>query len=528
MKINPYAARPRRAAWLLVVVSLAGIALLAAACAPGLLNPPRESAGNPAPPTSGAPIEILAPTPTGEPFAQPDVAPGSEAPPAAAAPTITFWVEKPSPGYEGALRDLVARFTASQGINVELVTVLPELLPDLVTSAATTTSFALPDVLLMPLEYVAGWREAGILDPAAATAVLEELDPATFDAAALQLVTADNEAAAIPSDGWQQLLLYRQDWFEDNELEPPTDFELMITAAEVISDRTSLIYSFNMPTESSLVATTRTFEQMAIANGCQLIDGRGEILILEPVCRDALEFYRFYCNTYCPPGVQTEVSALNAFLAGRSGLILTTPRALPAIAGLDPDYRPTCAECDASGFLAGNTGVVTAFAGRGEEASTENLGVVSYLGITSNAQSEAAAAFARYWFGEGYLDWLAIEPARKVPMRHGTPEEPQRFSEGWYELPLVPGGESIADIFGMEMASTLATGVVNSNRWAYAQGEGALITTVFEDLTLSILLQELLSGYYDADRAAIEGYKRLVELIPNYRYYVDPEPTPEN
>ena len=47
-------------------------------------------------------------------------------------------------------------------------------------------------------------------------------------------------------------------------------------------------------------------------------------------------------------------------------------------------------------------------------------------------------------------------------------------------------------------------------------------------MTLSILLQELLSGYYDADRAAIEGYKRLVELIPDYEYYFDPEPTPEN
>jgi multiple sugar transport system substrate-binding protein len=267
---------------------------------------------------------------------------------------------------------------------------------------------------------------------------------------------------------------------------------------------------------------------MAIANGCQLFDEKGELLILEDVCRDSLEFYRFLCNSYCPPGVQTEVSALNAFLSGRAGLILTTPWALPAIAGLDDDYRPTCPDCDTAGYLAENTGVVTTIEGRSAQASPENLGEITYLGITTAADPEIAAAFARFWFEEGYLAWLAIEPARKAPMRLGTADEPDRFLEAWYELPLAGSEETIADLFGRDFAETLATGVVNPDRWGYLQGEGALITTLFEDLTLSILLQELLSGYYDAERAAIEGYKRMVELIPDYEYYFDPEPTPEN
>jgi multiple sugar transport system substrate-binding protein len=521
MKITDYAANLRRLPWLLASSSLVLLVALAA-CAPRLLDPPREGATGPGAAPSPAPLEIPAPTPTGAPFVQEAAPP----PGTSATATITFWAAKPSAGYEQALQELVASFTASHGINVELVTIPPELLPDLVTSAAATTTFSLPDILLMPLEYVAGWAEEGILDPDAATAILDELDLATFDAAALELVSAGGMVAAIPSDGWQQLLLYRQDWFDANELDAPTDFELMLTAADVISDRTNLIYSFNMPTESSLVATTRTFEQMAIANGCQLVDGRGELQILEPVCRDALEFYRFLCNTYCPPGVQTEVSALNAYLSGRSGLILATPWALPAIAGLDADYRPVCPDCASPGFLARNTGVVTTFTGRSEEASAQNLGVISYLGITTRANREAAATFARFWFDEGYLAWLAIEPARKVPMRQGTPEEPQRFIDAWYDLPLVPAGDSVAEIFSPEIAATLATDVVNVDRWGYTEGEGPLITSIFEDFTLSILLQELLSGYYDADRAAIEGYKRLVELIPDYEYYVDPEPTP--
>ncbi|MDT8304904.1 MAG: extracellular solute-binding protein [Anaerolineae bacterium] len=523
MNRSSYTANRRRIPWLLV--SLSVLLLLAlAACAPGLLNPPRAGSEAAAVPPTEPPLNLRAPTPTGEPFVQSTAAPRTTG----AQRTLTFWVEKPSPGYEQALQDLVNDFSTRHDVHVELVTIPSDLLPDLVTTAATTTSFALPDVVLAPLEYVAGWAEEGILDAEAATILLEELGPATFDQDALALVRSGSEVAAIPSDGWQQLLLYRSDWFEDNDLAPPTDFEAMLTAAEVISDRTNLIYSFNMPTESSLVATTRAFEQMAIANGCQLFNARGELQILEPVCRDALEFYRFLCNSYCPPGVQTEVSALNAFLSGRSGFILTSPWALPAIAGLDEDYRPTCPDCSRPGFLAANTGIVTTFSGRSEEASPENLGAVNYLAVTSDGDQEAAAAFVDYWFNDGYLQWLAIEPARKVPMRRGMPGEPERFVEAWYELPLVPGGESLAEVFGAEVATTLASDIVNRNRWAYEQGEGALITSVFEELTLSILLQELLSGYYDSDRAAIEGYKRLVELIPDYEYYFDPEPTPES
>lgn len=522
MKTVPTVARRKRLPWLLLPLSVLLLVALAA-CAPGLLNPPREAAQAPAAPPTAEPMVMRAPTPTGEPYLGQATLPRGTG-----NPTLTLWVEKPNARYEAALDELIEAFTARYQISVELVTVSSELLPELITTAATTATFDLPDVVLAPLEYVVGWEEQGILDAEAATAVLAELGPETFDQGALQLVSSGGQVAAIPSDGWQQLLLYREDWFAEKELPAPTDFEAMLTAAEVISDRTSLIYSFNMPTESSLVATTRAFEQMAIANGCQLIDDRGELQILEDVCRDSLEYYRLLCNSYCPPGVQTEVSALNAFLSGRAGFILTTPWALPAVAGLDDDYRPTCPDCDSPRYLAENTGVVTTIEGRSPQASPENLGEITYLGITTAADTEAASTFARFWFDEGYVDWLAIEPARKVPMRLGTADAPEQFVEAWYGLPLAGSNQTIADLFGREFAETLATNVVNLDRWGYTQGEGALITTIFEDLTLSILLQELLSGYYDADRAAIEGYKRLVELIPDYEYYFDPEPTPES
>jgi len=39
------------------------------------------------------------------------------------------------------------------------------------------------------------------------------------------------------------------------------------------------------------------------------------------------------------------------------------------------------------------------------------------------------------------------------------------------------------------------------------------------------VLQEMLSGYFNAEQTIIELYQRITDLIPNYQYYIDPEPT---
>ncbi|MFW6183306.1 MAG: ABC transporter substrate-binding protein [Chloroflexota bacterium] len=519
--------RPRRSAWRLVLLAaLWFTGTVMVACVPDLMNPPRlEQGATPQPLEEDSPEEPLrlpAPTPTGPATAQQDAAAERTG-----FPTVTLWIHKTSPQYEQALREMIDEFTASNQVHVELVTIAPDALPDLVGTAAVSSSLPLPDLVMLPLEYAVGWAERDILDPTAAEELVQALGRETFNQEALELVTVEGQVSAVPSDGWQQLLIYRQDWFEANGLAPPQEFNTMLRASEVISDHDNLIYSFNMPTESSLPATTRAFEQMAIANGCRLIDEKGELQILNDACRDSFEFYRFICNTYCPPGVQTEVSTLNAYLEGRSGLIVAPPGVLPALAGLDESYQPSCAECDTPTYLAENSGIVTTITGRQPGASAQNLGEIAYLGITTNADREAALSLARFWFEEGYLSWLAVEPERKVPMRLGTPEEPRRYADAWYDLPISDDGRTISDIFGREIAETLAGDVVNSDRWGYKGGHGALVTTIYEELTFSILLQELLSGYYDSERAAIEGYRRLVDLIPDYAYYVDPEPTPD-
>ncbi|MCA9921868.1 MAG: extracellular solute-binding protein, partial [Anaerolineales bacterium] len=392
------------------------IVLFAGACT-GLSNPPRlatttAQAALPATPTS-EPLIIAAPTTTAVSstnISQPtDLSPN---------PVLSVWVNETSRVHEVALKTMMDEFTAEYNIDVELMMVSPMLLPELVNTAVVSAT--LPHIIIHPIEYTAGWAERGYFDIETTTAVLDQLGRDTFDPAALELVNTSAGPTAIPIDGYQQLLIYRKDWVAANRLSEPNNYEAMFALAEATFDlENRLTTGFVIPTESNLVTTHQVFEQIAAANGCELIDENGEVLILEPACQDALNFYYDIVHQFSPPGVQTDTSTRNAYLSGRTGMIMTSPRFLPQLAGLDPNAQPSCPECvDNPTFLIENSGILTTISGYG--STSANFGAITSLGITREADAETAVHFADYWFNTGYPQWLAVESERKVPMRWGT------------------------------------------------------------------------------------------------------------
>ncbi len=455
-------------------------------------------------------------------------------PPAAPAPAapnrpLVVWVNETSPEHETAVRAIAAAFSEAEGVDVELRFVASSLLPKLVETAVLSDTYKLADVIIHPLEYTIGWAERGILDPAAASAALDQIGRESFAEAALGLLQTGAGIAALPSDGYHQILLYRQDWFAERDLAAPDNYAAMIAAAAAIYDRENLRSGFVIPTESNLLTTHQAFEHLAIANGCQLVDNAGEVLFLEPACQQAVNFYYNIVHQFSPIGVQTDTSARNAYLEGRTGIIMAPPSLLPMLAGLNATHRPICPECLADAdFLANNTGIITAIRGQGETAA--GYGLITNLGITTGADRETAVAFADHWFNEGYETWLAVESERKVPLRLGTVEEPARFIQAWGTQPLGSSGQSLTDLFGPEVVAQLRDGIAGTPRWAFRQGYGGLITTLAEDLTVSVVLQEMLSGYFNVDKTIFEMYNRVVESLPNYQFPVilDPalEPTP--
>lgn len=439
---------------------------------------------------------------------------------------LNVWINETSEEHRQVLSEMAADFEAQSGIQVNMIQVSPALLPELVQTA--NISNTLPDLILHPMEYTMGWAEQRILDPEAATAVINSLGESTFAPKPLRIMQLNGQSAAIPSDGWQRLIIYRQDWFDDRGLQPPISFNNIVSATEAILDSENGISGLVVPTESSLFSTQQTFEQFAVANGCDLVDEKGEVLLLHPACLDTLDYYRELINLYSPSDVQTDISALNSYLAGRTAMIIVPSSVLPQLAGLDPLYQPRCPDCSSTDYLVQVSGVETTIVGRSEFAREATFSELTYLGITRSAQTEYAVAFAEYWFGEGYESWLAVDSERKVPLRLGTESEPSRYFDAWGSQPLDDSGVSLLDLYGEATISRVRDGVVTANRWAFSQGQGALMTDIYEDLTLSILLQELLSGYFTSSYAIIESYQRVTDLIPGYQFYPEPEEEEES
>ncbi len=509
---------------MLLLAMLAGALLTA--CGVDLQNPPRlatatAQAAAPSPTRSG-PLELVAPTPTPLPdgLELPVLQPPGEITPTVSldGDGLTIWINETSPEHREVLDEITAEFADRHGINVAVQLVSPALLPEL--AATGVLSGTLPDLIMHPIEYTAGWAQGGILDAAAADEVIDRLGRDRFDPAALELLSVDGQTAAIPSDGYFQLLLYRADWFEEMNLDTPDTFAAVAEAAESIFNPEEIISGLVIPTESNLVTTHQAFEQIALANGCRLIDENGEVTILEPACQEAIEHYFTTINRFSPSGVQTDTSAAIAFLTGRTGIIVTSPAILPDLAGLNPLTTPTCEECDQTedgvNYLARNTGIVTEISGpSGGPTAFANI---RSLGITTAAERELAQAFAEFWFDEGYERWLAVESERKVPLQLGTADEPRRFIDAWGTTPLGDSGLSLADIYGEDVVTRLREGIASAPRWGLREGYGRLMTRLYDDFLFSIVLQEMLSGYFDTETTLREAYRRTVDLIPNYNF----------
>jgi multiple sugar transport system substrate-binding protein len=129
----------------------------------------------------------------------------SAAPPQQGA-SIQFWSTETQPARAEATQAIIARFTEATGIEVQLVLTDENTLDSLM--AANLAAGTLPDVVFHPVDFTATWMAQGILDADAATTVITDLGEDTFSALNL-LSTGDGKYAAVPTDGWGQLLIYR-------------------------------------------------------------------------------------------------------------------------------------------------------------------------------------------------------------------------------------------------------------------------------------------------------------------------------
>ena len=416
--------------------------------------------------------------------------------------TIKFWSTETQPARIQKTQEIIERFTAATGINVSFTATDEDALGQLMlTNAASGT---LPDVVFHPIERTIGWASAGLLNVDAANEVVNNLGADTFSQGSRDLATFDGKVAAVPSDGWGQLLIYRKDLFDAAGLEKPDTYDKIEAAAAALNDPGNNFYGITASNDPSAGFTQQTFEHFALANGCELVDDAGTVTLDSPNCVEAIDFYTSLLNTYSPAGLQDVVSTRATYFAGQASMIVWSPFIMDEMAGLRDAALPTCPECtDDIAFLATNSDFVPSFSG--PSGAPAQYGAVSYMGIGMTENTEASQAFVEFWLSDGYVDWLSTAPEGKFPMRQGTTDNPTEYIDAWRQLSSgVDRQAPLSDYYSEDVISGLIAGSNDFARWGFAQGQGELVTAVFGTLVVPQVLDEVFSGGLSAEEGAAE------------------------
>jgi multiple sugar transport system substrate-binding protein len=420
--------------------------------------------------------------------------------------SLTFWTAEDNPDRVKATQAIVDRFERQTNIKVKLVAIGEDQLQSQLTSASAAGT--LPDVLAaVSLGFVHSLAADGITDPDAAAAVITTLGRRTFSRRGLSLVEANGKPVAVPSDSWTQLLVYRKDLFDKAGLAAPTTFDaIRAAAAKLEGEGMAGIVAATKPGDSF---TQQTFEYLAVANNCQLTNQAGAITLTSKPCVDTFQFYVDLIRNASVQGGQDATSTRAAYLAGKAAMVIWSSFLLDELAGLSNDARPTCPQCRADpSFLADHSGIVTAITGP-DGTQPSQFGELTCFAISKDANKDAAK-LVEFLMNDGYLDWLALAPEGKVPVRTGTKDQPTKFTNAWTHLRTgVERSKPLSELYPPGVLKELATSPDTMNRWGFPQGQGRLVGAQLAELPIPKALAAALNGTLSPAAAAEQAQAHL-------------------
>lgn len=427
---------------------------------------------------------------------------------AASADTIRFWTTEEQPERLAKQQELAAQFEAQTGTSVD---VIPVTESDLGTRA--TAAFAagdLPDVIYHTLQYTLPWAEAGILDTDAATEVVEELGADTFAPGAVAMAAFEGDVAAVPVDGWTQMLVYRKDLFDANDLSAPTTYAAVEAAIAALHNPPEM-FGFVAATKVDENFMSQVLEHVFLANGVSPVGADGFAALDEAKTTEVLNFYKAIAEA-SPPGELYWKQSRELYFAGDAAMIIWSPFILDELAGLRDSAPPTINDDPTSSALAAMTGVVTNFAGP-SNADGAAWGDVRYFGITTDADTDAAMAFVQFSMDEGYTQTLSIAPEGKFPVRRGTAENPSAFTEAWAKLSVgVDRKAPLGELYAQEMINEIVGGLDVAQRWGVAEGQLSLASKMINSQIINRVVRQYIDGEVDAAAAVAAMNAQLADI----------------
>ena len=426
----------------------------------------------------------------------------------ASADDIRFWTTEEQPERMAKQQEMAKQFEKETGNKVEVIPVTEK---DLGTRA--TAAFAagdLPDVIYHTLQYALPWAEAGILDSEAATEVVRELGKGTFAPGSISMAAYGTGIASVPVDGWTQMIVYRADLFKEKGLEPPTSYKNVEAALKVLHNPPNM-YGFVAATKVDENFMSQVLEHVFLANGVSPVGKDGFKALEEGPTTEVLNFYKAIAKA-SPPGELYWKQSREIYLAGKAAMIIWSPSILDELGGLRDSAPVTINDDPTTKELAQKTGIVTNFSGPSNPDGAA-WGDVRYFGITSDADTDTAKDFVKFSMDEGYMQTLSIAPEGKFPVRSGTAESPNKFTEAWAKLPVgVDRKAPLSDIYAPEIIADIVGGLKVAKRWGVEDGQLSLASKMINSQAVNRAVRKFIDGEVDVKAAIAEMNEELAKI----------------
>lgn len=413
---------------------------------------------------------------------------------------VEFWTTDNEEARVDVYETIAAAFMADHPeIEVRIVPIEEAGIAQRIATAQAANR--LPDIVRMGIERVSTFAADGILDEAAAAAVISAVGEDDFRDGPLAMVVnpSTGNYAAVPFDGWIQAIWYRADSFETAGLNAPLSWDDINAACDTLPGTGNLLYGLTLGTDPGQNYPHQVFEQVAMSNDAWPFDADGNVTMDTPEMIAALQFYTDL-QRCAVPGPQYWRGAREAYELDQSAMLFYSTYIMDDLvdgSGLEGGGNVEIAVED----LAAKTGFASMMEGPNGSAS---YGQLVTLGLMTGADPEAQLVVEYFLTGQNYIDILSLAPFGKVPVLESA-------VAGWSEL-----SPYFAN-YSEETMAQIAGGFDTMQRWLFRPDYDAAQRATIGDIEGRLLISQAISnialeGIMTPETAAV-WLQEQVELL---------------
>ena len=262
--------------------------------------------------------------------------------------------------------------------------------------------------------------ERGLLNHDMPGMFLKQVGESLFFKGAIDAFHSDNEYFGVPYSAWLQVLWYRLDWFNNNDLPPPDNLDSIAVAAEYFKGRRDNRYGIITGTGEDIY-TQQCFLHIAGACGLEIEEKKQGQYIDSGALTKALNYYKRLSRT-TPAGANTW-RYRDYFFQGKAAMLFYSTHLMDDIAleqiaedSLSGDHFTELKGKEYSHSFFKNTGMVTII--NGDEPSS--FGSISGIGVFNDSNTEIINAQLKLlnflYKRDVYISWLHMSPGGMLPV----------------------------------------------------------------------------------------------------------------